>query len=311
MNSAGKRVVVIGTVTRDTLWYPGRPLERGLGGILYNVATLASLGEYTVVPIANVGADIWDALIEILSQYPNVALDGVRRTHDANIHCHIFFASEYGTQYDEGDEVPIRFEQVEPYLASSLILANFTTGYDMSLSTFKRIASQATCPVFLDYHILALQRDRLGNRYVMRRRNWAQWLRAADIVQMNRFEAETLAGQRLCSDKDIVRFCRPLLHSTLSAMIVTLGCEGATLVYKDGPQVRSKRIMAPEVSATGVPTGCGDVFSAAFVHRYLQGDAIVDACEYASRIAGLKCTIGGYTEFASALAEGSPNCAGS
>jgi hypothetical protein len=297
------RIAVLGTITRDTFWYPGNPMTESLGGLLYNVISLASLSNDIVIPVTNVGADIFDEVTSVLSKYPNVVLDGIKKVKSNNIHCFIFFVSEYGTQYDKERETPITFKQVEPFLDSSLILVSFTTGFDLSLRTLKLISGRATCPIFLDYHILAFARDSIGNRFLKRRRNWLDWVCTADIMQFNRFEAELLGRGEIDSKEDALRFCKPILDCGVRVIIITLGDRGSMAIYRDKHGIEYQYIKAEPVADLVDPGGCGGVYSAAFIVHYLRYGNVVDACEYASLVASKKCTVSGYDRLDSIFSE--------
>jgi sugar/nucleoside kinase (ribokinase family) len=297
------RIAVLGMITRDTFWYPGKPMTESLGGLLYNITALASLSDDTVIPVTNVGADVFDKVTSALSQYPNVVLDGIKKVKSNNIHCFIFFVSEYGTQYDEGREVPITFKQVEPFLDSSLILVSFTTGFDLSLRTLKLISERATCPILLDYHILAFARDSMGNRFLRRRRNWLDWVCTADIVQFNRFEAQLVGRREIDSKEDALRFCKPILDCGVRIVIITLGDRGSMAIYRDKHSTKYQYIKAEPVADVVDPGGCGGVYSAAFIVHYLRYGNVVDGCEYASLVASKKCAVSGYAHLGSIFSE--------
>ena len=69
-----------------------------------------------------------------------------------------------------------------------------------------------------------------------------------------------------------------------SACVVTAGAEGAFWAARDGARVDSGSvtIRAPR---RGDPTGCGDVWGAAFFTRALAGDPVPAAAEVATRLA--------------------------
>lgn len=222
-------ITVIGQVTKDALVFPSRGwvVSEGLGGALYTIGSIASLIDDAICPVCNVGTDIFDDVLTFLSRFKNVDTSGVRRLRDPNVHNYIIFVSEYGTQYDEHINEPIRLSQVKPFLGrSDFILVSSMTGFDMSLTTLQQIKLAASCPIYFDYHILALARDALGNRFVRRRRNWLQWCAACDHLQMNQHEAESLSGFSLGNEEKALHFVTPILDRGVRSVAITFGAKG-------------------------------------------------------------------------------------
>jgi ribokinase len=298
-------ITVIGHITQDTLIFPpsGWRVVESLGGTLYTVSALASLTNDPIRLVCNIGDDVLDSAIIALRRFPNVDTSGVQRVKGPHFHCYILFASEYGTQYDEGTEMPIKFSQVKPFLDDSkFVLVSLMTGFDLKLSTLRQIKRAARCPVYLDYHILALDRDPLGNRFLRRRKNWLQWCISCDHLQLNQFEAESLSLFPLKTEEEMARFSRPILDSGVRSVAVTLGSEGALVSWKeDGIGIQVKRIETTPVSDVVDATGCGDVFAAGFIVHFLQTQDILVSYEFANRIAGLKCGFSGFEHLADVL----------
>lgn len=297
-------ITVIGQITRDTLIFPksGWRVSECPGGTLYSVVALASLTSEAIRLVCNVGVDLYDSAIRYLKKFGNVDTAGVEKVKIKNFHCYILFASEYGTQYDEGTTVPIRFSQVEPFLNdSSFILISPMTGFDIELRTFCQIRKMASCPIYFDYHMLALCRDRLGNRFVRRRKNWINWCSNCDHLQLNRFEAESLSSSPIGTETEMMRFSTVLLQKGVKSVAITLGSKGSLVCWKEGNETYVKRIEPAPVSAVLDTTGCGDVFAAAFIVNFLQTGSIITSYELANRIAGLKCGLNGFDDFINGL----------
>ncbi len=75
------KIGVIGTFIRDKIRpWKGEPVD-SIGGIFFTVSFLANLldNEAEIVPVCFVGEDFYDQVVEELSQYKNVRLDGIKR----------------------------------------------------------------------------------------------------------------------------------------------------------------------------------------------------------------------------------------
>lgn len=288
-------ITVIGYVTKDTLIFPRSNWQvlESLGGSLYTVTALASLTEKRVNLVSNAGIDIFDEVMSILAKFLNVDTSGIHKVQQPHYHCYILFASEYGTQYDKNLEVPITFSQVQPFINDSeFILVTSMTGFEFELSTLQQINDTAKCPIYFDYHILALGRDKLGNRFLQCRPDWLEWCTACNHLQLNQFEAESL-GYCIESEEDMLCLAQPILERGVTSVAVTLGARGVLVAWTDEGEAKTKWIEATKVSSVIDPTACGDVFAGAFIVHMLQTGEILASYEFANKVAGLKCTFAG------------------
>jgi adenosine kinase len=291
-------IVVIGAITRDTLIFmEGNKCRKteSLGGILYIVLALSYLTENIIYPVVNVGYDIFKVVKKLLKDRKNVDLTGLKEVNVKNIHCYILYASQYGTQYDEGKEVPISFEQVRSFLSNAnFIIISPMTGFEINLDTVKKIRKSTKAPIYFDYHILSLARDPLGNRFLYKRSDWMEWCINCDYLQLNKFEAELLYGKGICSEMDVLNFSKSILEKGVKAIAITLGPDGVFVSYHEDNDVKIKHIKGIRVDRVIDATGCGDVFAAGFISHYLKTKNILESYEFANKIAALKVKISGF-----------------
>ncbi|MCL4528190.1 MAG: PfkB family carbohydrate kinase [Chloroflexi bacterium] len=295
-------ITVVGNITRDTLIFPDQnwKIVNGLGGTMYTVITLASLTNQEIRLVCNVGDDIIGTVTELLGKFPNIHLSGIKEFKGNHFHCYILFASPYGTQFDEGLEIPASYTQVKPFMKDSdFILVSPMTGFDLSLHSLKRMRTTSNCPIYFDYHILSLQRDAMGNRYLKRRKNWIEWCTGCDHLQMNQFEAESLALFPIKSENDIMSFAKPILSRGVVSVAVTLGESGALICWQHpNKKIYSAKLNVNYGGEVVDATGCGDVFAASFIVRYMKTRDIFESYQFANELAGEKCGFSGFDGFA-------------
>lgn len=294
-------ITVVGCIAKETLIFPGSgwQVQESIGGISCTAALLASLADEVIIPVCNVGSDIFDDVIAFLEEFPNVDISGIQKVESDNIHCYILFVSEYGTQHDEGCEVPITFSQVKPFLdRSRFVLISSMTGFDFTLRTLQKIKQNAKCPLYFDYHILALDRDAIGNRFLHRRQNWLKWCTSCDHLQLNQFEAELLSGRSMQAKEDLLPHAKLILDQGVTSIAVTLGPRGALIYWSEGGNIEVEWLDAVRVPNFVDATGCGDVFASGFVARFLQTDELPESYRFANRIAGLNCGFSGLSKLA-------------
>lgn len=75
--------------------------------------------------------------------------------------------------------------------------------------------------------------------------------------------------------------------------MVTLGRRGALASLHEGNKTKTKRFYSSESSEEVDTTGCGDVFSAGFIHSYLMSGDFFEAVQFANKVAGFKVGFSG------------------
>jgi len=294
------RLTVIGTITKDTITFPTGKVTRSFGGILYNILPLVSLAPQNMIisPVCNLGSDIYKKVISYLRRFNNIDLSGISRVEEKNNHVHLFYDRRWNKREILKNLVPkIEHSQVEPYLNSDYFLINFISGFDVELETLQRIREKAGSPIFIDLHSLILGIRKNGKRFFKAPASWKEYLKLADIVQMNFKEMQVISGTQLKLENDIKAFARTILNLGPDTLLVTCGKKGALLYYK-----KAKKIVCYHSSALKVrdfidPTGCGDVFSSGFLLSYLKTHDPELSCEFANFLAGMKSRFSGVEEF--------------
>lgn len=290
------KVTVIGTINRDTILFPDGKRIESFGGILYNLSALSALGgpSLEVCPVCNVGNDVYGQVKAILKRFGNVRLDGMKRVRRKNNHALLVIDQENQRQEILKNRVPVlSFSRVEPFLDCDLILVNFISGLDISAGTLRRIRKSTDALMFVDIHSLTLGIRRDGRRFLRTPRSWRDYVRQADFLQANSAEFHVLSGIGLNSSNRIRDFGKYILSLGPKAVLLTLGQEGAAMVYRHGKGCRLKKEKGIRVQAFKDATGAGDVFSAGFLIRHLESGNLTRSLDFANRVAAEKCKVSG------------------
>jgi sugar/nucleoside kinase (ribokinase family) len=286
------KIVVIGTINRDTIIFPDGKKTESFGGILYNILALSYLGrkDVKIYPVYNLGYDAYDQIISSLKNYDNVKLDGIRKVNCKNNHAFLSIIKENQREEILKNRVPpLSFSQIEPFLKTDVILVNFVSGFDLSLVTLKNIRRNTDALIFMDVHSLTLGVNESGKRFFDAPKNWREWIKQADIVQMNLPELRELAKRNLRSEQEIKEFGKYIFDLGPTAVLVTLAEKGALLI-SDG---KIRKFKGSNVRGFKDATGCGDVFSAGFLLCYLQTKDLTKSVDFANYVAGEKCRVSG------------------
>ncbi|HEX9912273.1 MAG TPA: PfkB family carbohydrate kinase [candidate division Zixibacteria bacterium] len=294
------KLTIIGTITRDTITFPDRKRIRSFGGILYNIIPLALLAPQNliVLPICNLGSDIYEKVLFYLTGFKNLDLSGISRVKEKNNHVHLFYNRKWDKKEILKYLVPkIEFRQVEPYLNSDCILINFISGFDIDLESLKKIRQKSKARIFIDLHSLILGMRKNGERFFKVPVYWEEYLKIADIVQMNIQEMQVLSKRKLQSKEELGNFADKILDSGPEILLVTRGREGALICYKEKRKTDFYHTASLKLTDTVDPTGCGDVFSAGFLLAYLKTNKAELSSEFANFLAGMKSTFSGVESF--------------
>jgi sugar/nucleoside kinase (ribokinase family) len=183
----------------------------------------------------------------------------------------------------------LNFSHIKSFLKADAILVNFISGFDVSLLTLKRIRKSTDALIFMDVHSLTLGVDNFGKRFFDAPENWREWIKEADMVQINLPELKELAKKNLKSNQDIKDFGKYILNLGPKTVLVTLGEEGALMIF-DG---KVRRFKGSKVQRFKDTIGCGDVFSAGFLICYLYTKNLTKSVNFSNHVAGEKCKVSG------------------
>lgn len=301
-----REIGVIGTVVQDTIDRPGEETVRDMGGTYHSVIAMSVLlpPGTVAVPIVVVGEDAVARVRADWRRLPRISLEGVYSVPAINNKVHLEYDSEGGrVETLTGGVPPLEWERLEPWTGRVEAWCwNFVAGNEVDRETFEKVKRASTGALHLDVHSLCLgprreERPREPRPLV----DWEGWVEGSTWVQVNEIEAGLLADGRphpLPRDGQVALASR--LHALgVEGLLITRGARGATWLPRRGPVFE-----APADSNLAIdPTGCGDVFGAAWVAlrvaRCLDPEAAVRG---AVRAAGAAASVSGTADLAAALA---------
>jgi len=297
------KIAVIGHLCLDCIRHADGRETRSYGGIFFSVATLANLlgPAETVMPVFGVGKADYEELIERLKSYPNVDTSGVYRFGGPTNHVELMYSSlEQRVERSQNIAEPIPMKKIRPFLTADMILVNMISGFDITIETLDEIrmdARDAHTPMYLDVHSLTLGIEADFTRFHRPVELWRRWLFMLHAVQMNDEEAAILTAERL----DEAALARHTLALNTKALLITRGARGCTAFIDDRKHVGRTDIEAVAPADALDPTGCGDVFAAAYCARYMSSRDVLTSVRFANTVAGFKAHLSG-SEHIDALA---------
>jgi len=293
------KIGVIGTPNKDTLILPDKRKTASWGGVIYNILPLAHYlrKDGAVLPICAVGEEVLADFLGLLRKYNNILFEGIKSC--AQKHNRVTLNCVSQTEKEETAELnlpPLTFEQIQNHLQGlDFLIINFTSGRDLEKETLRKVRLAYRGRILLDVHSLTLSDpDAKGRRRLRMLRDWQEWLEGMDFVQLTWEEANSLIGQNETSVAGLVEVADWLLQHGTSGVIVTRGARGAFYFHADEQGILKEEIPSFPIQTLVDTTGCGDVFSAAFVyHLLIWGGGGLESLTFANRAAALKATFSG------------------
>ncbi|MDB4949501.1 MAG: hypothetical protein JWM27_2150 [Gemmatimonadetes bacterium] len=316
-----RRLGVLGTLVWDTIWTVddvrrGEPFT-SWGGIAYSLAGAAAARPdgWEIVPIIKVGKDLEAEARAHLATLPGFSVGpSVMPVDVPNNRVELRYTDGANRGERQSGGIPgWEWHELEPHLAGlDALFVNFISGAELSLETAERLRDAFPSPLYTDLHSLFLGPPGEHQRAYRRLPDWERWMSCFDGVQLNEDELAMLAAAGESADETM----RRMLARGPSLIALTMGARGAayvahtsaadvhawpvrrqgrgraSTVSDSGPSVKSAfrgGVVPPrEPSATGDPTGAGDVWGVTLFSTLLAGLPLEDAMRAAHAAAGRK-----------------------
>jgi sugar/nucleoside kinase (ribokinase family) len=171
------------------------------------------------------------------------------------------------------------------------------SGNDIGLETLDEIrmeTAERRTPVYFDVHSLTLGVLPDGRRDLRPVELWRRWLFMLHAVQMNEAEAGVLTGGQY----DRENLVKQIVSLGTRHVVVTGGASGATFYAAERKHPVATHLPAelPGGGRAADPTGCGDVFGAAYCAHFAAGGDALASVAFAVRVAGAKAAMSGPEE---------------
>ena len=285
-------IAVAGTINRDILTFADGKRAESLGGLIYSVLTLSAIApsDTTIIPISNVGYDIHQQVTEVLSSRPNISVSGLKKTDTLNNA--VYLELSPGEERKEHTDLylpPLEFSQFKTFLKSDVLMLNMTSGFEFELPTIQKIVKSFKGLIYLDIHSLTLGIDENRFRFKRKIAESRRWYEGIDFVQLTADEAWSFHPETEYDAELATQVGRVIATRVKKACLMTDGNNGVR-IFTPGEERIVPAIPVKDIVDT---TGCGDVFGASFLIKYLETGDLVESAECGVLKAAGKCAFAG------------------
>jgi len=293
------KITVLGHLCRDVVHIPddagSEKLTESHGGIFWALSTLATVlsPKDVIYPVFGVGEEDFTAVLNKVKKYENVNTGGIFKFNGPTNQVHLFYDKEgkHRTECSRHISDPIPFSRIKPFLDVDGILVNMASGFDINLETMEQIQiaiRENHTPVHFDFHSLTLGIDKEFKRFRRPVPDWRRWCFMVNSVQLSEEEAAGLSAERF-DETSFVHHCLSLM---VGGLIVTRDKRGGTLYRLEQRKVHYRHYSGIPTKAVD-PTGCGDVFGAAFLTEFVKTRDWTRSVEFANQVAAAKTAFAG------------------
>lgn len=289
------KILVTGHLCLDVIHHSDGTETQSPGGIFFSVAALANLlpRSDTVVPVFGIGKNDYDRIIGLIEKYPNIDTSAIFRMNGPTNQVHLYYKDEKErVECSKNISEPIPIKKIRLHLDADMILVNMISGFDLSLETLDEIRMEvrdAHIPLYMDVHSLTLGINEDFTRFHRPVEAWRRWLFMIHAAQMNEEEAAVLSEERYGEDG----LAKQVLALNTKALIITRGEKGCTAFVDSHKHIQRHDCPGIRLEKPVDPTGCGDVFAAAYCASYMRTKDILSSLTFANKIAARKAELAG------------------
>lgn len=297
-----KIIVVVGHLVWDRIVKPDGGVTEALGGIAYSLSALGAVAESDtrIFPVCNVGYDLYEKARQTLEPFPAIDFRCIRNIKRKNkIHELKYVSEEYRQELNIGEMPKIGAGLFNAIGSIDVLLLNYIGGDEFPPSSIKWLKDKYNPLIYMDYHSLSLGKEVVVDKPVKKVKrhfrynsHWREYVRCADIVQMNDVELQSIFPGMTTDTDSIVLAAKKVHQVGPKAVIITREDKALVTVRgdKSNPEVHTINVNSVDLVD---PTGCGDSLAAGFIISYIKDCDFYKACKHGLELASRKAGFSG------------------
>lgn len=284
------KIAVIGHPCIDLIHKKDQVIQ-SFGGIIYSLIGLLIVTNKAdeIYPIFQINEENSKKYFEILNSYRQTKFDFIEISDSPMNIVHLFFEGEQlNFECYQSSAPKINVQNIIDKIPSDThFLINMISGFEIEIEDLSLIREKFSGKIYFDFHTLTRGINKEGKRIYRPLKNWKEWIKLCDAIQMNEIERENLTEENFSE----FEFAVEALNSGTRVVNITKGSKGATTYFIENSEIKSITIEPEKNLVFRSNVGCGDIFGAVFSYNYFRNEKIETCLKEAIRISSKRIEV--------------------
>jgi hypothetical protein len=277
------QIAVIGHPCIDLIHYKDK-VTQSYGGIIYSLIGLIIVSNKNdkIYPIFQINEEKQRDYFSIVDSYSQIKLNLIEVSNSPMNIVHLFFEGEHlNFECYQSTAPRINVQNLIGRIPSDTnFLINMISGFELDIKDLTFIRENFSGKIYFDFHTLTRGMNEEGKRVYRPLKNWKDWIKICDAIQMNETERENLTEENLTE----FEFAVEALKAGTKVVNITKGSKGATTYFEENGEIKTITIEPVKNLIFKSAVGCGDLFGAVFSYNYFRNEKIETCLKEAVRI---------------------------
>ncbi len=284
------RLVVIGHPCLDIIHKDEKEFK-SYGGIIYSLIGFLVVANENdeIYPLFNISREYFSDYFQLIEKYNQVRRDLITIDNSSMNIVHLFFNGEnlnFECYQATAQKIEISHLQTQIPVDSNFYI-NMISGFELELEDLKFIRKNFNGKIYFDFHTLTRKMNEEGKRVYTPIKEWKEWVKHCDVIQLNEIEMISLTPEKLNEDG----FVKEAIAAGTKVVNITKGSEGAVSYYASNNEIKKLEIKPEKNLIFKNNVGCGDIFGAVFSYNYFRNEQIEICLKEAVKISSRRIEI--------------------
>lgn len=284
------RIAVVGHPCIDLIHHKEQVMQ-SYGGIIYSLIGLLIVANQNdeIYPIFQIPEEKLEDYFKLVDSHSQLKLNLIEVSNSPMNIVHLFFEGEqlnFECYQSTAAKISVQnlIGKVPP---NTNFLINMISGFELDIEDLKFIRENFSGKIYFDFHTLTRGMNEEGKRVYRPLKNWRDWVKLCDVIQMNETERENLTEENFSE----FEFAAEALNGGTKVVNITKGSKGATTYFKENGEIKNITIEPSKNLIFKSNVGCGDLFGAVFSYNYFRNEKIETCLKEAVRISSQRIEV--------------------